>query len=123
MKTTLEADFHQKLIMKFTLKDKSSGKSFAAHQTFVKLTNVDSKQEIIFVAEADSNNVNKFDLVSVVLLSIFVLVYFKFMYGKKSYLRHYLYIVESEVKINFLYLCQCVWKILNLQYLCYVQIW
>ncbi|XP_045180399.2 dolichyl-diphosphooligosaccharide--protein glycosyltransferase subunit 2-like [Mercenaria mercenaria] len=59
---TLEADFHQKLIMKFTLKDKTSGNSFKAHQTFVKLTNVDSKQEIIFVAEADSSNVNKFDL-------------------------------------------------------------
>ncbi|XP_060564168.1 dolichyl-diphosphooligosaccharide--protein glycosyltransferase subunit 2-like [Ruditapes philippinarum] len=62
VKTTLEADFHQKLIMKFTLKDKSSGKAFAAHQTFVKLTNLESKQEIIFVAEADSSNVNKFDL-------------------------------------------------------------
>lgn len=61
--TALEADFHQKLLMKFTLKDKSSGETFTAHQTFVKLTNTDTKQEIIFVAEADSTNNYKFDLV------------------------------------------------------------
>lgn len=59
----LEADFHQKLLMKFTLKDKSSGDTFTAHQTFVKLTSADTKQEIIFVAEADSSNNYKFDLV------------------------------------------------------------
>ncbi|WAR18094.1 RPN2-like protein [Mya arenaria] len=44
----LEADFHQKVIMKFLLKDKMSGSAFPAHQTFVRLTNAESKQEIIF---------------------------------------------------------------------------
>ncbi|KAL4217563.1 proteasome regulatory particle base subunit [Mactra antiquata] len=60
--TVLEADFHQKVIMKFTVKDKLSGSTLTPHQTFVKLTSVESKQEIIFVAEADSSNVHKFDL-------------------------------------------------------------
>lgn len=61
--SVLEADFHQKLLMKFSLKDKSSGDTFTAHQTFVKLTNTGTKQEIIFVAEMDSSNNYKFDLV------------------------------------------------------------
>lgn len=60
--SVLEADFHQKLLMKFTVKDKVTGKVMAPHQTFVKMTNLASKQEIIFVAEADSSNVNRFDL-------------------------------------------------------------
>ncbi|KAH3710333.1 hypothetical protein DPMN_069810, partial [Dreissena polymorpha] len=58
----LEADFHQKVIMKFSLTDKTGGAMFRAHQTFVKLTNLESKQEIIFVAESDSSNNYKFEL-------------------------------------------------------------
>ena len=61
--SVLEADFHQKVIMKFGLKDQDSGKQISAHQTFVRLTNAETKQEIIFVAEADSSNNYKFDLV------------------------------------------------------------
>jgi len=34
----------------------------AAHQTFVRLTNLNTKQEIIFVTEVDNSNTNKFDL-------------------------------------------------------------
>ena len=60
----LEADFHQKLIMKFNIKDSQSGQLVSAHQTFVKLTNLETKQEIIFIAEADSSLTNKFDLVT-----------------------------------------------------------
>ena len=59
----LEGDFHQKLIMKFNIKDSQSGQYVAAHQTFVKLTNQDTKQEIFFIAEADTSLNNKFDLV------------------------------------------------------------
>ena len=59
----LEADFHQKLIMKFNIKDSQSGQLVGAHQTFVKLTNQETKQEIIFIAEADTSLNNKFDLV------------------------------------------------------------
>ncbi|KAK3803364.1 hypothetical protein RRG08_006917 [Elysia crispata] len=58
----LEADYHQKIVMKFQLKDKAGGQLMTAHQTFVRLTNQDTKQEIIFVTESDSTLTNKFDL-------------------------------------------------------------
>ncbi|CAH1772561.1 unnamed protein product, partial [Owenia fusiformis] len=58
----MEVDHHQKIIMKFQLKDKSTSKAMTAHQTFVRLTNQKTKQEIIFVAEADSSDNYKFDL-------------------------------------------------------------
>ncbi|XP_022292604.2 dolichyl-diphosphooligosaccharide--protein glycosyltransferase subunit 2-like [Crassostrea virginica] len=54
-----EADYHQKIIIKFQLKDKADGSKMSAHQTFLKLTNQKTNQEIIFVADAASN---KFDL-------------------------------------------------------------
>jgi len=60
--SVLEADYHQKVMMKFQLRDAASGQLTTAHQTFVRLTNLASKQEIIFVAEADAQMVNKFDL-------------------------------------------------------------
>jgi hypothetical protein len=60
----VEADSLQKLIMKFSLKDKSTGKLMTVHQAFVKLQNVNTNQEIIFVAEPDSAKVYKFDIVS-----------------------------------------------------------
>ncbi|XP_076083162.1 dolichyl-diphosphooligosaccharide--protein glycosyltransferase subunit 2-like isoform X1 [Mytilus galloprovincialis] len=59
---TFEADSHQKIIMKFQLKDKSSSKSVSAHQTFVKLTNQNTNQEIVFVAQTESSGGYKFDL-------------------------------------------------------------
>ncbi|ESO85997.1 hypothetical protein LOTGIDRAFT_220939 [Lottia gigantea] len=58
----LEADFHQKIVMKFKLLDKTTSQSLSAHQTFVRFTNQKTKQEIIFVAESDSSNLNKFEL-------------------------------------------------------------
>ena len=61
--STLEADYHQKVVMKFQLRERSTGQLMSAHQTFVRLTNLNTKQEIIFVAEADSSLTNKFDLV------------------------------------------------------------
>eukprot|EP00105_Crassostrea_gigas_P035715 XP_019919863.1 PREDICTED: dolichyl-diphosphooligosaccharide--protein glycosyltransferase subunit 2 [Crassostrea gigas] len=57
--TVFEADYHQKIIVKFQLKDKADGTKMSAHQTFLKLTNQKTNQEIIFVADAASN---KFDL-------------------------------------------------------------
>ncbi|KAK7480622.1 hypothetical protein BaRGS_00028094 [Batillaria attramentaria] len=58
----LEADSHQKILMRFALKDRLTGKLMTAHQTFVRLTNLKTKQEIIFVSEADNSLTNKFDL-------------------------------------------------------------
>ncbi|KAJ9584791.1 hypothetical protein L9F63_020879, partial [Diploptera punctata] len=58
----VDADSLQKLIMKFSLKDKSTGKLMTVHQAFVRLHNAVTNQEIIFVAEPDSAKVYKFDI-------------------------------------------------------------
>ena len=50
--------------MKFQLKDKVSGKALAVHQTFVKMTNQKTKQEIVFVADTTTGDTTKFDLVN-----------------------------------------------------------
>jgi oligosaccharyltransferase complex subunit delta (ribophorin II) len=61
-KVSLEADYHQRLTARFTLTDKVTKKTMTAHQTFVRLTNVKTKQEVIFVAEEDGSDAYKFDL-------------------------------------------------------------
>ncbi|KAG8192958.1 hypothetical protein JTE90_028081 [Oedothorax gibbosus] len=58
----LEADTHQKIFMKFTLKDKNAKSSMLAHQAFVMFVNQKTGGEVVFVAEHDSSNVYKFDL-------------------------------------------------------------
>ena len=58
----LEADSHQKLILKFLLRDTNSQDQMVVHQAFVRLTHQESQQEIFFVAEPDMNDVYKFDL-------------------------------------------------------------
>jgi oligosaccharyltransferase complex subunit delta (ribophorin II) len=58
----VEADTHQKLLMKFVVKDRFSNQAITVHQAFVIFTHVDTKQEIIFVAEADSSKAYKFDV-------------------------------------------------------------
>ncbi|KAJ8898514.1 hypothetical protein PR048_003874 [Dryococelus australis] len=60
--TIVEADTLQKLIMKFVLKDKSTGKPMTVHQAFVKLTHKETNSEIIFVSEPDSLKTYKFDI-------------------------------------------------------------
>jgi oligosaccharyltransferase complex subunit delta (ribophorin II) len=59
----VEADWHQRLLMRFTLKDKSTKESIIVHQAFVKLTNEVTGQEIIFVAEPDTSKSYRFDMV------------------------------------------------------------
>lgn len=60
----LEVDSQQKLVARFSLKDKASGKMLQVHQAFLRFHNKATNQEIIFVAEPDSNNAGyKFDLV------------------------------------------------------------
>ncbi|TRY63519.1 hypothetical protein TCAL_04893 [Tigriopus californicus] len=58
----LEADHHHKVVFKFALTDKVSKEKIRAHQVFVRLAHVQTKAEIIFVAEPDSKSVYKFDL-------------------------------------------------------------
>lgn len=62
MTTSLEADHHQKLLMRFVLRDKNGADVMAAHQTFIQLNHLETQQEIVFVAEPDSSNIYKFDL-------------------------------------------------------------
>ncbi|XP_077517846.1 oligosaccharide transferase delta subunit [Amblyomma americanum] len=59
---TVEADHHQKLVMKFSLKDVSKGDVMSAHQAFVHLYHVETKREIVFLAEPDNSVVYRFDL-------------------------------------------------------------
>jgi len=58
----LEADSHQKIVMDFNLKDLNSGEAATAHQTFVRLTNIETQQEIFFVAEPNSDDHYTFTL-------------------------------------------------------------
>jgi oligosaccharyltransferase complex subunit delta (ribophorin II) len=61
-KIQLEADYHQRITTRFSLKDATSGRTVTAHQTFMRLTNQKTKQEVIFVAEDDGAGVYRFDL-------------------------------------------------------------
>ncbi|KAB7503151.1 Dolichyl-diphosphooligosaccharide--protein glycosyltransferase subunit 2 [Armadillidium nasatum] len=58
----LEADQHQRVLLRFVVKDSTSGKPTRVHQAFVRVTHQETYREIIFVAEADSNDVYKFDM-------------------------------------------------------------
>jgi len=60
--SVVEADTHQKIILKFVLRDTLSKDLVTVHQAFVRLTHRESQQEIFFVAEPDVNDVYKFDL-------------------------------------------------------------
>lgn len=59
---TIDADFHQRVVMKFAVKSESNGELLTPHQAFVRLTNLKTKQEIFFVPEPESSKVYKFDL-------------------------------------------------------------
>lgn len=58
----LEADSHQKVVMRFSLRDKNADTLMLAHQAFVRLTYPTTGDEIVYVAEADSANNYKFEL-------------------------------------------------------------
>lgn len=62
MSQVVEADHHQKLVMKFSLKDVSNGDIMSAHQVFVHLYHVETKREIVFLAEPDTSVIYRFDL-------------------------------------------------------------
>lgn len=48
----LEVDYHQKLIVKFQIKEKQSEELLHAQQAFLRLTNKKSNKEVIYLAEA-----------------------------------------------------------------------
>lgn len=71
----LEIDSLQHLALRFKLREKNSGKLFTVHQPFVRLSHSVTGQELILVAEKDSTNGYKFELVSNVILFVNVLLY------------------------------------------------
>uniref|UniRef100_A0A1B6L611 Dolichyl-diphosphooligosaccharide--protein glycosyltransferase subunit 2 n=1 Tax=Graphocephala atropunctata TaxID=36148 RepID=A0A1B6L611_9HEMI len=59
----LEVDSQQKLVARFTLRDKASGKALTVHQAFLRFQHKASNREITFVAEQDPNSLAyRFDL-------------------------------------------------------------
>lgn len=60
----LEVDSQQKLVARFSLKDKATGKGLQVHQAFLRFQNKATNQEIIFIADADTTvGGYRFDLV------------------------------------------------------------
>jgi len=60
---TLEADYSQRIQLKFQLKDRlNAADNVQVHQAFVRFYNEQTKQEIIFIAEQDSTGLYKVDL-------------------------------------------------------------
>lgn len=56
------ADSHQNFALFFQLVDVNTGAELTPHQTFVRLHNQKTGQEVVFVAEPDSKNVYRFEL-------------------------------------------------------------
>ncbi|GCC23339.1 hypothetical protein chiPu_0001733 [Chiloscyllium punctatum] len=61
-KGLVAADSHQSFALSFQLVDVNTGTELTPHQTFVRLYNQKTDQEVVFVAEPDSKKVYKFDL-------------------------------------------------------------
>ncbi|TRY82611.1 hypothetical protein DNTS_032564 [Danionella cerebrum] len=61
-KSSFMADSHQNFAMTFQLVDEATGVELTPHQTFVRLHNQKTGQEVVFVAEPDSKNLYKFEL-------------------------------------------------------------
>lgn len=61
-KVSFMADSHQNFALTFQLIDETTGVELTPHQTFVRLHNQKTGQEVVFVAEPDSKNVYKFEL-------------------------------------------------------------
>lgn len=60
---TLEADIHNKMEIKFVVREASSGNAITVHQAFIAFVHKETKQEIIFVSTPDQQNVYTFDVV------------------------------------------------------------
>lgn len=58
----LEADYSQRIQLKFQLQSRLNAENVQVHQAFIRFYNEKTKQEIIFIAEQDSAGVYKVDL-------------------------------------------------------------
>lgn len=74
MSEELSLDSLQRLIIKFAVKDANSGKSLRIHQAFVKFTNAEENENVLFVATPDGANNYRLYVVCIccILLLIFV---------------------------------------------------
>ncbi len=54
----LELDYHQKLTLKFQIKDKQNDEYLRVQQAFLRFTNKKSNKEIIYLAEATGGGEN-----------------------------------------------------------------
>ncbi|XP_061687501.1 dolichyl-diphosphooligosaccharide--protein glycosyltransferase subunit 2 isoform X1 [Syngnathoides biaculeatus] len=61
-KSSFTADSHQNFAMTFQLVDVNTGVELTPHQTFVRLHNQKTGQEVVFVAEPDTKGLYKFEL-------------------------------------------------------------
>ncbi|KAM9296292.1 dolichyl-diphosphooligosaccharide--protein glycosyltransferase subunit 2 [Gastrophryne carolinensis] len=61
-KGPLTADSHQNFALSFQLTDVNTGASLMPHQTFVRLHNPKTSQEVVFVAEPDTKGTYRFEL-------------------------------------------------------------
>uniref|UniRef100_A0A8D0GCE5 Dolichyl-diphosphooligosaccharide--protein glycosyltransferase subunit 2 n=1 Tax=Sphenodon punctatus TaxID=8508 RepID=A0A8D0GCE5_SPHPU len=61
-KGSFTADSNQNFALSFQLVDVNTGAELIPHQTFVRLHNPKTGQEVVFVAEPDNKNVYKFEL-------------------------------------------------------------
>ncbi|KAM8945640.1 dolichyl-diphosphooligosaccharide--protein glycosyltransferase subunit 2 [Pelodytes ibericus] len=61
-KGSFMADSHQNFALSFLLTDVNTGAGLTPHQTFVRLHNQKTGQEVVFVAEPDTKNTYRFEL-------------------------------------------------------------
>ncbi|KAM3923953.1 dolichyl-diphosphooligosaccharide--protein glycosyltransferase subunit 2 isoform 2-T2 [Leptodactylus fuscus] len=61
-KGSFTADSHQNFALSFQLTDVNTGASLTPHQTFVRLHNQKTGQEVVFVAEPDTKGTYRFEL-------------------------------------------------------------
>jgi len=61
--TQLKADHMQRIIVRFSIKDYQVEKHVQVHQAFVRFTNIKTGSQSVFVAELDSQNNYKLDMV------------------------------------------------------------
>ena len=61
--TQLKADHMQRIIVRFAIKDHQNKKHVQVHQAFIRFTNIKTGSQSVFVAELDSQNTYKLDMV------------------------------------------------------------
>lgn len=63
LSTQLKADHMQRIIVRFSIKDHQNKKHVLVHQAFIRFTNIKTGFQCVFIAELDSQNNYKLDMV------------------------------------------------------------